>query len=40
MTFIKDKYTIISVQCVENLFILNIMRKNVIMTIQNTLKQE
>jgi len=40
MTLIRDEHTIISAQCIENLFILNIMRENVIMIIQNTLKQQ
>jgi len=33
MTLIKDEYTIVSTQHIENLFILNIMRENVIMII-------
>jgi len=32
MTLIKDKYTIISTLHIENLFILNIVKQNVIMT--------
>jgi len=40
MTLIKDEHTIISAQHIENLFILNIVRENVIMTVQNTLKQQ
>jgi len=40
MTLIKDKHIIVSAQCIENLFILNIMKRNVIMIIQNTLKQQ
>jgi len=33
MTLIKDKHAITSVQCIENLFILNIVKENVIMTV-------
>ena len=33
ITLIRDEYTIVNAQYVENLFILNIMRKNVIMTV-------
>ncbi len=40
MTFIKDEHTIVSAQCIENLFILNIVKENVIMTVQNTLEQQ
>jgi len=40
MTLIRDEHTIVSTQCVDYLFILNIVRENVIMTVQNTLKQE
>jgi len=36
---IRDEYTIVSVQWVKNLFIFNIMRKSVIMIVQNALKQ-
>jgi len=39
MTLTKDEHTIVSVQWVENLFILNIMRESVIMIVQNTLEQ-
>jgi len=38
MTLIKDEHTITNAQCIKNLFILNIVRENVIMTVQNTLK--
>ena len=38
MTLVKDEYIIVSAKCIENLFILNIMRKNVIMTVQNILE--
>jgi len=40
MTLTKDEHTIVSAQCIENLFILNIMRENVIMIVQNILKQQ
>jgi len=40
MTLIRDEHAIISAQYIENLFILNIIRENVIMTVQNTLKQQ
>ncbi len=40
MTLIKDEHTIVSVQHIENLFILNIMRKNIIITVQNLSKQK
>ena len=39
MTLTKDEHTIINVQRVENLFIFNIVRKNIIMIVQNALKQ-
>ena len=39
MILIKDEYIIVSAQCVENLFILNIVRKNVIMTVQSSSQQ-
>jgi len=38
MTLIKDEHTIVSAQWVENLFILDIVRKNVIMIVQNALE--
>ena len=39
MTLTKDKHTIVSAQWVENLFILNIVRRSVIMTVQDLLEQ-
>jgi len=33
MILIKDKYIIVSAHCVENLFILNIVKENVIIII-------
>ncbi len=40
MTLIKDEYTIVNAQHVENLFTLDIVRENVIITVQNTLKHQ
>jgi hypothetical protein len=39
MTLIRNEHTIVSAQCVENLFILDIVRENVIMTVQNSSEQ-
>jgi len=39
MTLTKDEHTIVSVQQIENLFILNIVRESVIMIVQNALEQ-
>ena len=39
MTLTKNEHTIVSVQWVENLFILNIVRESVIMIVQDALKQ-
>ncbi len=39
MILTKDKHTIVSAQWVRNLFILNIVRKSVIMIVQNALEQ-
>ena len=39
MTLTKDKHTIVSVQWVENLFIFNIVRKSIIIIVQNALEQ-
>jgi len=39
MTLTRDEHTIVSAQQVENLFIFNIVRKNIIMIVQNALEQ-
>jgi len=39
MTLIKDEHIIVSVQQVENLFIFNIVRENIIMIVQDALEQ-
>jgi len=39
MILTKDEHTIVSAQWVENLFILNIVRENIIMIVQDVLKQ-
>jgi len=39
MTLTKDEHTIVSAQWVENLFILNIVRENIIITVQDALEQ-
>jgi len=38
MTLTKDEHTIVSAQWVENLFILDIVRKNIIVIVQDALE--